>query len=445
MASIAELIREKRDEYGQVSSRMLDLTKNQDNLGNSEFIAAFDPLEQRADALVAEIESLETRAAKAKEADERNRAMGLAAAEAGNLSTRQAGGGGSGPGWIDRGSVNFSDDDRRQLEARAIQLELASALRAGGEHILGYEGRSHGKVLGIESRDMGLTTANLSTVGLTAQAVGTTFLGQVIEKIRDLSAFRSNCRVLTTPRGETMTIPRKTANSTAAWVEERGTFTTSDVGYDTITIGAHKYGFISIVSSELVQDETLAPNLLADLQADMVDAMGVLSNDAFVRGDGTNKPTGLVPALTSALTSSEVAGFTEIDLLDLQNSVAESVRRQGAYYLSRSAMHAVRGLRDLDGRPIWHPGVPGTEGGMPATIHGAPFVIDEALDTLSTGNAPVLFGNLAGAYVIRDVLGVEVRRSDEYRFDTDAVAFRIKARVDGRVRNADYMRKMVIG
>lgn len=441
-----EMISQARTEYATLAKELKDLIETRSSFGTqAEFDARLDPIQVRLDEKAAEVDRLQSRQKNLEEMERRSNEY----AQSMDLNSRSASGrgnSGSAPAWIDRGALAFGPEDLEMLEARAIQRLFRGVMDARDtSQMIGYEARSYMQVFGeTESRNMGITTANASTVALGPQAVGTTFIGQVIEQIRDKSMFRQYCRVMRTPRGETITIPRHTGNTTAVWVGEREAFTASNIGLDTITLGAYKYGLLTILSNELVQDEALAPELLAIVRQDTVDGMGVLANAAFIAGDGSNKPTGLVPNISTGVTAAGTADVTPEELLDLQFSVPETVRKRGRYYMSSSGLHVVRSRTDSAGRPIWHAGVPGTEGGTPGTLWGQPYTVDEGLDTVATGNAPFLYGDLNAAYVVRDVLGLEIRRSDEYRFDTDGVAFRIRARVDGKPRQPAAMRKLVM-
>lgn len=329
-------------------------------------------------------------------------------------------------------------DELRMVEALAIQKELRNLLGMNPamkpEKVFGYEGRSLKEVTGYETRDLGVTDGG-GAVGLTATGtatVGTTFVGDLISDIRDLSAWRRYARTINTPRGEDMTMPRNTGHITAYWVAEGNTITDSDMAFDTVTLNAHKMAALSYLSPELIQDDAMAPDLVSQLRVDFAEGLAQLGNVAFVGGSGTGQPTGCISTATPTVTAASNTAITAQEFFDVMfDSGLESVRRNGMYIMSPEAERLARLLVDGNGRYIFN--VDEMRGGPGATIWGRPYSTDTGMPTLAASARPVAYGLWNRAYAVRDVLSMAVTMSEHFKFDTDMIGFKITARTDGKV------------
>jgi HK97 family phage major capsid protein len=61
---------------------------------------------------------------------------------------------------------------------------------------------------------------------------------------------------------------------------------------------------------------------------------------------------------------------------------------------------------------------------------GRPIVTDPTVAAVGSANMSVIFGDFS-AYVIRDVAGVRIERSDDFAFSSDVVSSRAILRTDG--------------
>ena len=78
--------------------------------------------------------------------------------------------------------------------------------------------------------------------------------------------------------------------------------------------------------------------------------------------------------------------------------------------------------------------------GQPAKILGYPYWENGAMSSaLTTGQKVMMFGDWK-KFVIRDVKGFVVKRSDEIYFETGQVAFMGSSRFDSRVMNSSALK-----
>jgi hypothetical protein len=95
-------------------------------------------------------------------------------------------------------------------------------------------------------------TVGSATAG--GNTVPTSFYGQLVEHMVAASGIRqTNATILTTPNGDSLSVPKTTAHSTASIIAEGATITASDPTFGSVTLGGYKYGFSVQVSTELLE------------------------------------------------------------------------------------------------------------------------------------------------------------------------------------------------
>ena len=200
-----------------------------------------------------------------------------------------------------------------------------------------------------EVRDL---TAGTATDG--AELVPTTLFGRVHEHLIELSTvMQANATVITTAGGEDLVVPKTTSFSAAAIVAEAGTITESDPQWTTVTLGAYKYGFLTQVSSELLQDSQF--DVVEFLARQGGRALGNGIGAHLVSGTGSGQPAGIDTA-TTGVTAADAAVITTDELIDLQHSVLSPYRQSAAWIMNDSTVQHIRKKKDADGNYIWRPG-----------------------------------------------------------------------------------------
>ena len=151
-----------------------------------------------------------------------------------------------------------------------------------------------------EVRDL---TAGMATD--CAKLVPTTLFGRVHEHLIELSTvMQGNATVITTAGGEDFVVPKTTAFSAAAIVAEAGSIAESDPQWATVTHGAFEYGFLTQVSSELLQDSQFDVVEFLARQGGRALANGIGAH--LVSGTGSGQPNG-VDNVTTGITAAAVA------------------------------------------------------------------------------------------------------------------------------------------
>jgi HK97 family phage major capsid protein len=152
----------------------------------------------------------------------------------------------------------------------------------------------------------------------TGAPVPTSFYDQVIMLARAVGPMLSVGTTLNTAGGENLQIPRLATYSTGTVNSEAATLGESDPTFSAfITLNAFKYGFLTQVSSELLNDSGI--NVLDLLAMQCGNSLGFAVNQALTLGTDTTEPNGIVTAAGSGVTGGTgVSGaFTYANLVSL--------------------------------------------------------------------------------------------------------------------------------
>lgn len=267
----------------------------------------------------------------------------------------------------------------------------------------------------------------------------------------NIAAFRIGATQMNTSTGENMQLPRLQAHGIGTQVSGQGTtIAGTDPTMARVNLNVFKYGQLVRVSNELVSDAAF--DIASWLGGDIGYALGRVVDADLIVGTGTNEPVGmtiLAGAGTNApiKTGGSLIAPTVEKFIDLQYSVADTVRARGSWLMHDSTAGSIRKLRDGAGGTVgaflWEPSVfNGIQGGAPDRFLGNPVYTD--LNCASAGSNAILatFGDFS-EYVLRTV-GNPVIESDTSRyFDTDEVGFRGKWRVGGNHRQVGYLNTLV--
>lgn len=176
-------------------------------------------------------------------------------------------------------------------------------------------------------------------------------------------------------------------------------------------------------------------------------------NIAFLSGDGTNKPYGLLTyvdgeandarhplgAIDATVATAALADLVEADdILDLIYSLdAERVTGNSKLYMNRQFEASIRKLKNLNGDYMWQPRM--TEA-APSTLNGEPIVHIPGMATGGANGIVALYGDMRQTYLVVDRLGIRVLR-DPYT-NKPFVMFYTTKRVGGGVQNPEYMKAL---
>ncbi len=267
-------------------------------------------------------------------------------------------------------------------------------------------------------------------------AVPTSFYNQLINISRFMGSIAQLATEMVTDSGETLQIPSITAHGVGSWTAEAASYTPSDETFGQVSLGAYKSTTKIIVSEELLQDTAF--DLEAYLAQEFGERLGVLQNTAFVKGDGTGKPTGIIQtAGTASNLGSDVTAatgnattFNYTALVTAVFSLGYQYRAGASFIVSDQAARNLYLMVDSQNRPLWSVNVATTG---PDTFLGYPIYTDPDMPAPGANNISMVFGNWNRVYRIRRVRGLGMQRQNELHSDNGQVGFRVFERVDGKV------------
>lgn len=100
---------------------------------------------------------------------------------------------------------------------------------------------------------------------------------------------------------------------------------------------------------------------------------------------------------------------------------------QAGWLVNDTTSGVLRKLKDNQGRYLWDTSV---TVGSPDMILGKPVYADANVAATAVNAKSIAFGDLC-QYYVRLVNGLRFERSDDFKFDSDVVAFRCLVRADG--------------
>lgn len=142
----------------------------------------------------------------------------------------------------------------------------------------------------------------------------------------------------------------------AAWIEEGEALTFGDATFDQIIMDAYKLHVAIKVTEELLYDNAFG--LENYIVTQFGRALGNAEEDAFLNGDGTNKPTGLFHATKGGQIAGTTATQEKIaadELIDLVYALKRPYRKNASFILNDKTLAQIRTLKDNNGAYIWQP------------------------------------------------------------------------------------------
>lgn len=261
----------------------------------------------------------------------------------------------------------------------------------------------------------------------------------LVKALEEENRLRSLCTIIRTESGDRK-IPIVASHGTASWVDEEGVIPESDDVFGQISLGAHKLATMIKVSDELLQDSVF--DIESYIAAEFARRIGAAEEDAFINGDGSGKPYGLLHATNGAGIGITTAGatFTSDEILDLIHSVKAGYRKNSKFLLNDSSIKALRKLKDGNGQYMWQPGL---KEGQPDRLLSHELITSAYMPEIGVGAKPILFGDFK-SYWIADRQGRTFQRLNELYAATGQVGFRATQRVDGRLVQTEGLKCLQI-
>src|SRR5215213_7110797 len=185
--------------------------------------------------------------------------------------------------------------------------------------------------------------------------VPTDFDQAIIAAARPTRVLGALAREITTTHGRTITVPSATTHGTGAWVAENANeAAASDETFAQTTLGAFKARTKVIASEELAHD---VPGSFDEvIAAELGPRLAAVEEPAFIAGDGSGKPLGIVhtssPYTTVTAATGNVTNLNWAAYIAAAKALPASYRQNATWALSVDAFSNLAGLLDTAGSPI---------------------------------------------------------------------------------------------
>ena len=251
----------------------------------------------------------------------------------------------------------------------------------------------------------------------------------LIDGLKESTVIRRFAHVITTSNG-IHKIPVVVSHGEAAWLEEESAYTESDDAFGQVQLDAHKVGTTIKVSEELLRDSAF--DLEDYIQNEFIRRIGDKEEEAFLVGNGSHRPTGLLNETGGAevgVTAASATAITADELIDLYYSLKAPYRAKAVWVLNDATVKLIRKLKDTTGQYLWQPAI---KDGEVNTILGRPYYTSPFAPVPEAGAKTVLFGDL-NYYWIGDRQGISIKRLNELYANNGQVGFLASKRLDGRL------------
>ena len=267
------------------------------------------------------------------------------------------------------------------------------------------------------------------------------FEREILKKLVEFSPIRAYAKVTTISASE-IKLPRRLTRAATSWVAEIAQRPETSTTFEQATFTPYELSSWIPVSLQLLEDNIY--NLEGELIEQFGEAIGTSEGAAFVSGDGSGKPKGLLTAsgITEVKTGNTATLGTDpaATIIGMFHTLPAAFANKGVWLMNRKTLGTLRLLKDSTGRFLL---VDPLSAGMPSTLLGMPVV--EAIDMpdIAANAYPIVFGDLSG-YRITDRIGLSVQRDPYTMSDYGQVKFTARKRVGGDVSNADRFVKLKV-
>ena len=204
----------------------------------------------------------------------------------------------------------------------------------------------------------------------------------------------------------------------AGWATEASAVAETETPkIERISIPLHELSALPKASQRLLDDSAF--DIEGWLAGRIADKFARAEANAFVAGDGIDKPTGLLtyPTVTNDswtwgnlgyVPSETAGGITRADpIIDLVYALGAEYRANATFVMNSKTAGHIRKLKDNDGRFVW---VDGLAMGEPARLLGYRVLIAEDMPDIGIDAMAVAFGDFAAGYTVAERPDLRVLR-----------------------------------
>lgn len=192
------------------------------------------------------------------------------------------------------------------------------------------------------------------------------------------------------------------------WIEEGGLKPKTDTRFEQVKIATHEYAMYTQISIRLLNRSAIAMQQWLSTRGRQVclDAM----DSAFINGDGSGKPLGILQTDGIREVKRQTAGtVTRRDIVRLKRKLKPYHRAGGLYIMGDDVGGALEERDDNEGRPLFSPSV---ANGLVDRLAGYPYI--ETTRTPELGQDGDMMFIDPREYYIPMEQDIVIKRSDDY-------------------------------
>jgi len=223
------------------------------------------------------------------------------------------------------------------------------------------------------------------------------------------------------------TAPLNQPNLKAAAIAEGGAYVETEDTFTEAVFQAFKFGTIAKVSDELIRDSY--QNIDQIIREQATATLGYTIGSSVATGSGSSAPQGYSKAATG-VTTAGAAAITASELISAQHAIGVPYRSGAEWFVSDSALQAIRKLTDSNGRFLmqWDFSQDATP-----TLLGKPVNVDPFLPALTATNNAIVYGNANLGFGVRRVAGINLRVLTEAYAANGYIGYRLDCSLDSRL------------
>lgn len=275
-------------------------------------------------------------------------------------------------------------------------------------------------------------TLNIGTNSAGGYVTAPEFSSQVLSQITLVNPMRQVSNVMSVGSNK-LFLPVRTTAPTSGWVTEVGSRSSSEPVFSQVEIDIYEQAVVVPISAQLLEDSFV--DLQSFVAKDIALQFARLENNAFLLGDGSGKPTGLLhtPGNYTAVTADPSGSDILSAVIKAFYALPAAYALNGAWLMNRTMQGVIRNAADANGNrnTLWSDSL---ANGTPAALLGRPVYDAPDMDSLPTATGtkyPIAFGDVSSAYTIADRTGVQIMRDDFTGADNGIVKIRARRRVGG--------------
>ncbi|MFA7585432.1 MAG: phage major capsid protein [Novosphingobium sp.] len=320
-----------------------------------------------------------------------------------------------------------------KIEAKGNRPKAGKADPEEGAEI---EAKAFNQFLRTGQVDAELKTMTAGTPADGGYTVAPEYSATVIEGITEFSPIRQLASVMSISTSKVY-IPVMTTPLNGGWVTETGDRDEDEPKFDQEDIDVYEQAVIVPISRQLLEDSMI--DLQGYLAGQVARQFGKQEGNAFVRGNGSGKPTGFLhdPNLFEKVTAKMDGSDIIEKIIKLFYSLPSAYAARGSWLMTRELQGIIRAAADNTTKgTLWSDSL---ANGTPAMLLGRPVYEAPDMQGMTDGGSPagssypVAFADWSSMYQIVDRIGLNIMRDDYTGAGKGIVKFYARRRVGGKV------------